>query len=545
MSDETLFTEYKSLQKIRTGDKGFKELAITCVSLANAQGGFISVGVEDKTKLPPLNQVIDQSEANDAVTRLKSLCFNVSLSGSVVLTHDNGSHYFTITVSPSLKSIASTSDGKFYIRVADKCEPIRNEDIHRLANEKEAFQWEMVCTRIIALNDIDPKALPKFTEKIRNSDRVKPHLKQMSDIEIAENYNLIIDGYLTYLGILWLGNAKQRSRIAYPITVQYIVYDAMENKIRKEDWHDNLMNPEELLIDIEKSAIELTYSHEFPDGLFRKQVRHYDPKVVRELLINAFAHKSYTISGDILIQVFPDRLEITNPGGLPLGVTKDNILHARQRRNPHLIRIMHDLKLMEGEGSGYDLIYELNSRDSKENPIVESTFNTTHVIQSSKIIDKEILPLLDYVSKYYTLNQKEFIAFGLIARHKKLLSTRLTSLLQLAEEDRLRSYTSRLVDQGILITRGTKKANEFLVNPKLIANSKTTIKTSLKTIEPHRLEALIEEDLRLNPDSLRSDVHSRLPDVDMDDIQKTLYSMVKKGIVSTSGGRTYRKYKLA
>jgi len=339
MAEETLFTEYKSIQKIRMGDKGFKDLAVTCVALANAQGGTIAIGYDDKTKLPPANQHIDQKEANDAATRLKSLCFNVSLSSSIVLMHENGSQYFTITVSPSLKSIASTSDGKFYIRVVDKCEPIRNEDIHRLANEKEAFQWELVCTKSVSLHDIDPNALVQFANKIRNSDRVKDHIKQMTDVEIAENYNLVTDGYLTYLGVLWLGNAKQRSRIAYPISVQYIVYDASENKVRKEDWHDNIMNPEELLQDIERNAVELTYSHEFPDGLFRKKIRHYHPKVIRELLINAFAHKSYTISGDILIQVYTDRLEITNPGGLPLGVTKDNILHARQRRNPHLIRI--------------------------------------------------------------------------------------------------------------------------------------------------------------------------------------------------------------
>ncbi len=545
MTEETLFTEYKSLQKIRTGEKGFKELAITCVSLANAQGGTIAIGIDDKSKLPPVEQIVKPNEINDAVTRLRGLCFNVSLTGSVAITHPNGSQYFTVTVSPSLKSIASTSDGKFYIRVADKCEPMRNEDIHRLANEKEAFQWEMVCTKSVTLNDIDINALAKFTDKIRSSDRVKDHIKQMSDVEIAENYNLIIDGYLTYLGVLWLGNAKQRSRIAYPITVQYIVYDAAEIKVRKEDWHDNMMSPEELLIDIERNAIELTYSYEFPDGLFRKQIRHYHPKVIRELLINAFAHKSYTISGDILIQVYPDRLEITNPGGLPLGVTKDNILHARQRRNPHLIRIMHDFKLMEGEGSGYDLIYELNSMDSKEIPIIESDFNSTRVIQSSKIIDKEILPLLDYIAKNYVLSQKEFIALGLIARDKKLLSTQLTKLLQLSEEDRLRSYTTRLVEQGILITRGNKKANEFLINPQIIANARVNIKTTLKTIEPHRLEALIVEDLKVHPISSRNDIHKRLPDVDIPDLRKTVYAMVDKGIITTSGGRTYRKYSLA
>jgi ATP-dependent DNA helicase RecG len=434
MSAESINIEYKSIQKIRSGDKGFKELATTCVSLANAQGGKIFIGFDDKTKLPPANQMIKEEEINSSVTKLRSLCFNVALTGSDILIHSNGSQYFIITVFPSMKSIATTSDGKIYLRIADKCEPVRNEDIHRLANEKQAYQWELVCPKTVKRNDIDNANLTDFTTKIRKSDRVKEHIKQMTDWEIVENYNFVDGDDLTYLGILWLGNAKQRSRISYPITVQYIVYDAMERKIRKEEWHDNSLTPEQLLLDIERKAIELTYFHEFPDGLFRKQIRHYHPKVIRELLLNCVAHKSFTISGDIMIEVYPDRLEISNPGGLPIGVTKNNILHARQRRNPHFIRVMHDLKLMEGEGSGYDLIYELNTLDSKELPQIISEYNYTKVIQSSKIIDEEILPVLDYVSQNYDISQRNFIAFGLVAQHKKLLSTELSSLLQLTED---------------------------------------------------------------------------------------------------------------
>lgn len=545
MPDEKLTTELKSIQKIRTGDKGFRELAVTCVSFANAQGGQILIGWNDKTKLPPTDQIITIEEANEAITKLRSLCFNVSLSASEIQTHENGGNFFIIHVFNSLKSIATTSDGKIYIRVADKCEPVRNEDIHRLANEKQSYQWELVCPKTVTLSDIAPDSLSRFAEKIRNSDRVKEHIKQMEDVEMAENYNLIDGQYLTYLGILWLGNTKQRSRIAYPITVQYIVYDALERKVRKEDWHDNALNPEQLLLDIEKKAIELTYYHEFPDGLFRKQIRHYHPKVIRELLLNAFAHKSFTISGDIMIEVFPDRLEISNPGGLPLGVTKDNILHARQRRNPQLIRIMHDLKLMEGEGSGYDLIYELNAMDSKQIPEIISDFNHTKVIQSAIITDKEILPLLDFVLQNYQLSQKEHIAFGIVAQYRKILSTQLTQLLQLTEEERLRSYTARLVKQEILITRGVKKSNEFLVNPKLIANSKVNIKTSLKTIEPYRLRALIEEDVRNHPDSSMKSIVQRLPDVDAKDIKKNVYQLVKKGVFRANGGKKNKTYSLA
>jgi ATP-dependent DNA helicase RecG len=542
---ETQSIEYKSLQKIRTGDKGFKDLAITCVALANAQGGRIFIGFDDKKKLPPENQTIEATEVNDTVSRLRSLCFNVALIGSDILIYDNGSQYFIIDVSPSMKSIATTSDGKIYIRIADKCEPVRNEDIHRLAYEKQAYQWELVCPKTVRISDVPAENIHNFCSDIRNSDRVSQHIKQMTDEEMIANYNFTSGEYLTFLGILWLGNAQQRSRIAYPISVQYIVYDNLERKVRKIDWHDNLLNPAELLLDIERQAIELTYFHEFPDGMFRRQIRHYHPKVIRELLLNAFAHESFTISSDIMIEVYPERLEISNPGGLPLGVTANNILHARQRRNPDFIRVMQDLKLMEGEGSGYDLIYELTAMYTKELPVIYSDFNTTKVVQTSKILNEEMLPVLDFVTRNYNVSQKNLIALGLIAANKKVLSTELTTLLQLDDNKKMRSYVDNLIDTGIVITRGIKKGNEFLVNPKVIANSKADIKTSLKTIEPHRLKALIEEDLKYHPNSLRREIQHRLPDVVERDLKKCLYEMVNEGVLVSEGSKTNRKYSLA
>ena len=64
-----------------------------------------------------------------------------------------------------------------------------------------------------------------------------------------------------------------------------IVYDHMDKKVRKETWTDCRLNPKQLLLDIESKATELEYFHEFPDGLFRKRVRHYSEKVIRELLV--------------------------------------------------------------------------------------------------------------------------------------------------------------------------------------------------------------------------------------------------------------------
>ena len=262
------------------------------------------------------------------------------------------------------------------------------------------------------------------------------------------------------------------------------------------------------------------------------------------MLLNAFAHKSFTISSDIMICVYPDRLEISNPGGLPLGVTVDNLLHQRHRRNPYLIAIMSDLGLMEGEGSGYDLIYELNSMEGKHPPIPESSFNEFKVTQYSEIQNTDILPLLDYTLKNYELTQKGYITFGAIANETKMLATKLSAYLQLSDEERLRSYIDPLLNLGLINKRGTGKGTTYFINPKLIANSKANVKTTLKNIEPYALKALIIEDLKMHPQSLMSEIAGRLPDVELTDLRGTVYKMVGKEL-TTSGGRTYRRYELS
>ena len=543
MNSENQTIEYKSLQKIRTGDKGFKELSTTCVALANAQGGRIFIGYDDKTKHPLPNQIVDENEINNAVTKLRSLCFNVALSASEILYDETGSQYFVITIFPSMRSIASTSDGKFYMRFADKCEPVRSEDILRLSEIKGCFQWEITRSRF-PVDSIAREKLHTLAEEIRSSQRIKEHIRQMDDDEIADNYCLIDNGYLTNLGVLWLGTAKQKNWIRYPITVQYIVYDSDENKIRKLEWRNDNKNPKELLEDIEKECIELTYSYELPDGLFRKQIRHYHPKVLRELLVNAMVHQSMTISNDIMIKVYTDRLEISNPGGLPSGVTKDNILHERRRRNTHFIELMFALGLMEGEGSGYDLIYELNSMEAKEKPIVESSYNECIVTQYAKIIKPEILPLLDYVIKYYQLNQKALTAFGIIAREQKIYATELSQELQLPSDERLRSYVNILIRNGLVLQKGVNKGTYYVINPLLIKNAKADkIPTTLKTVDSDVLESLILHDLDKHPLSKISEIASRLPDVDIKEVRKVVYALVDKKI-KTEGAKTNRRYSL-
>jgi ATP-dependent DNA helicase RecG len=538
--------DYKSLRKVVGKTADLKKLAETCVCFANAQGGEIIIGIEDKDSEPPANQKVRQEDLNKVVSALRSLTDGVGIVNPEIIIHENGAEYFVLNIMPSTRTIATTSSGKVFVRISDNCFPIGNEELTDLAAEKTAFHWEIIAPQKIAVTNSDQSKINNLLNDMRNSDKVSDFIKEKGDVEILEFYQLVDEhGLLTNLGVLWLGTPAQRARLSYPVTVQYIVYNELEEKIRKHEWHFHLHNPKELLLEIEKEAVELTYNTEIPDGLFRNNIRQYPKEVIRELLINAIAHKKYTISGDIFIEVYPNRMTITSPGGFPLGISKENILHERHRRNPHLIQLLSSLKLMEGEGSGYDLVYEKLAMDAKPLPDIENSFNKVSVTVYSGSINPGVISILDYIDNHFQLTQREYITLGIIATEKKIPSTQLVLKLQLNSDDKMRSWIGTLVEKGIVTTQGIKKGTEYLLNPELFKQAKLDIAPSLKTIEPYKLEALIIEDLKYNGTSGLSDIQARLKEVPSDDIKKAVYRMVKNGELMPEGAKRNRTYNLS
>jgi ATP-dependent DNA helicase RecG len=538
--------DFKSLKKAIGAKSNLESLAETCVCFANAQGGTIVIGIEDKDSEPPLGQKVKVDEMNKVLARLRSLTDGVGLVNPELVIHENGGEYFYFKVMPSTRLIATTSSGKVLVRISDNCYPVKSEELTDLAAEKNAFQWELTVVQKLTLSQADADQIVYFLDNIKRSDKVSDFIKQKNDSEILEHYQLLSpEGFLTNLGVLWLGTPAQRARLSYPVTFQYLVYNDREEKIREKKYHFHQFNPMQLLLEIEKEAVELTYSFELTSGLFREKVRNYPKEVIRELLINTIAHKRYTMSGDIFLEVYSDRIVFTNPGGLPLGISKDNILHERQRRNPHLIQTLHDLKLMEGEGSGYDLVYEKLSLDAKPFPLIESSFNKMIVTVESGIIDEEALSVIDYVNKHFQLTQKETITLGVVATVKKILSTQLSSNLQLNQEDKLKYWLGSLMDKSILMSRGVKKGTEYLLNPDLFSQAKLNLTPSLKTIEPYKLDALIIEDLKHNGESKMADIQSRLSEVYPEDIQKAVYRLVKSETLIPVGAYKNRTYLLS
>ena len=176
--------------------------------------------------------------------------------------------------------------------------------------------------------------------------------------------------------------------------MQAIKYDEQGQKINKWVWDDCALSPVELVDAVWREVPDFRESYEVPEGLYRRSVPAFDEKVVRELLVNALVHRPYTQRGDIFLNLHPDRLEVVNPGRLPLGVTPRNILHASRRRNEGLARVFHDLGLMEREGSGFDLMYDRLLSQGRPAPVPEEGADSVKVTIQRRIVKPEVLRLI-------------------------------------------------------------------------------------------------------------------------------------------------------
>jgi len=153
--------------------------------------------------------------------------------------------------------------------------------------------------------------------------------------------------------------------------------------------------------------------------------------------------------------------------------------------------------------------------------------------------------VLDYLGEHYELTQKEIIALGVIVREKKISGFDLTHLLQLANDDRLRSWLNNLIKKEIVITEGKTKGKMYMINPKILSSLDHDLKPSLKTMSEYALKALIKEDLKIHPKSKISEIHSRLDDLELSYLRRVVYKMFKNKELEREGIRSNMVYFLA
>ena len=499
MSEEGQRLDYKSLRAVQGKKQDWAELAKDCVAFANAEGGQLLIGIEDGDKgYPPPGQRISDQLVADVRRRFSENTINVTLAVMRCRNEENDGEYLRVDISRS-NAIASTTDGRYFIRIGDATRPVVGEEIQRLLNERSGQPWETQQTDIPSTT-VDARHVSTLLQRLRNSDRVKAAVKEKSDAELLEHYSLTKGSRLTHLGVLCIGHRSERAALGTAPVIQYIKRDDNDNKINKICWDDHELTPFQLLEAVWDEVPDFQESYELPEGLIRRNIPAFDSRIIRELLVNALVHRPYTQRGDIYLNMYPDRLELVNPGLLPLGVTPQNILHKSVRRNSELARLFHDVHLMEREGTGLDLVYEVLTSQGRALPTVTEGEDSVTVTIPRRIIKPEVIDFLAKADLQFHPNQRERIMLGILAQSSDGATARdLCEILELPDSTALSTWLGNLLKWKIVGQSGRTRGTRYFIKPHVMQNLGFPSQTTLTRIEPHRLRELLREDLQRHP----------------------------------------------
>ncbi|MHB8204877.1 MAG: RNA-binding domain-containing protein [Desulfomonilaceae bacterium] len=111
------------------------------------------------------------------------------------------------------------------------------------------------------------------------------------------------------------------------------------------------------------------------DQLRRDRIWHYPVEAVREVIVNALAHRDWTRSIDIEVSVYSDRLEVISPGALQNSMTVEKMIAGqRAPRNPLVVEVLKDYGYVDARGMGIRTkVIPLMRRQNRTEPLFEAT----------------------------------------------------------------------------------------------------------------------------------------------------------------------------
>ncbi len=193
------------------------------------------------------------------------------------------------------------------------------------------------------------------------------------------------------------------------------------------------------------------------EGLYRHDRRDYPEEALRESLLNSIVHRDYSYSASTLVSVYDDRIEFVSIGGLPDGITLDDImLGLSVCRNPKLAAVFYRLKLIEAYGTGMAKIMKAYDDDTRK-PEIEVTGNAFKVTLPNRNAGRRVAPAAES-PKYEVEKILTFIkANGQITRSD------IDKLLGVSQSTASR-ILKNMVNEGLICQDGSGRNTKYKIN---------------------------------------------------------------------------------
>lgn len=347
LEDKQLFGK-----SIKNFSSSYDEMARDAVAFSNKKGGFLFVGIADSTKEINREFAYDDQRLFDLVKQVQDRTDpTISLVPHKLMIE--GTELLVIEI-PFSTRIHCTTKGEYLIRTNNGNRRIEPHEMATIMAEKGLIVYDQKVwpLKIVpAETDDQGNLLPGWQDKSRVAQLLRllpsdsPYLRQPIQ-EAIESLGLSReeDGIVlpTTTGLLFIGNNKSLRELPFA-TINYNRY-SLDGTYRHFEYAGNIIEAVQACFSQLRSEIQ---QREFHFGLFREYVEDYSEVVLRELLINAVAHRDYSRLQGIQIRKYPTHIEIESPGPFPEGITPENFLRKTNARNPSIMDLFREIGYAE------------------------------------------------------------------------------------------------------------------------------------------------------------------------------------------------------
>lgn len=353
---ETLTVEFKSDLK-RYPDA---ELIEEIVGMANTEGGTLFLGVEDDGTPTGLHK--DHRDAVGAAALVANKTVP-SLSVRTEIFEINGVMIMSFEV-PKSRAVVATSEGKILRRKlkvdgAPENIPMFPYEITTRLSDLSLLDFSAQPLASATMEDLDPNQMVRVKQTIQNNPDGDKNLLELPDEEIELALHFIVrngEKYIpTITGMLMIGKEQSIQKLMPTVRADFQVLKGSDVVIN-QSYTKPVVEVAEIF---EEYLKPWNPEQEMEYGLFRVPVPEFSKRAFREGLMNAFAHRDYSMMGRIRVEINDEGLIISSPGGFIEGVNINNLISAEPHgRNQTLSDAMKRIGLAEKTGRGIDRIFE-------------------------------------------------------------------------------------------------------------------------------------------------------------------------------------------
>jgi len=414
---------------------------------ANASGGKIIIGKNDKGEIVGLKN--SKKLLEDIPNKVRDI---LGILVDTNLHKTEKGYFLEIIVEPQPYPV--NYKGQYHYRSGSTKQELKGTALDKFMLEKKGKKWDDVPIPNVSVNDLKNETFEFFKKRATISKRIDESILTEDNANILENLRLTEKSYLKRAAILLFHPDPGKYVTGASVKIGYFQTDT--ELVFQDEVNGNLFEQVEKTIEILFTKyIKAIISYE---GIHRVETYEYPKDAVREAILNALAHKDYSIGVPTQISVYDDKLMIWNYGQLPEDWTIKNLMqkHSSIPYNPDISNTFFRAGYIEAWGRGTIKIIEQCKEHGLPNPEFKNTGKDFWVVFRKDIYHKEYL-------KKLKLNERQIKAVLFVKEKGKISNKEYQEICKVSKGTATKELRELIEKFNILERKGNVGAGTFYV----------------------------------------------------------------------------------